>query len=318
MANNCLQTKLKNTVNNNSIERVGELKIHVVTRGSGDSSADKNKITLVCGVDSTIRTTNGGKFGTSFGTYNKESDTILANTTAVLYFSDGEYDIFISNKYNLLRLLLQNTDRFISNMEDYKYLNSLVILYTSNTCVGDVANIKNLQNLGRVALVSPNISGDITDFAVDSSLNNSKCYGDFTNILKNASYTSLYDLNSIIDVNTGSDKEFKGDVSQASAGIILLSYTKNKRPINVTWKTTRAASSPVIAFESVSNVNGWNFGDDLDAMLINQAQCSYGTRPSYIAYKTINVLGNRTSASDAAVATLKGNGFIIKVNGETL
>jgi len=58
-------------------------------------------------------------------------------------------------------------------------------------------------------------------------------------------------------------------------------------------------------------------GDYIDAMLINQSNCQIGIDTSEFG-RTISVHDTRTSASDAAVATLKSKGYTVKVNGEVL
>ena len=54
--------------------------------------------------------------------------------------------------------------------------------------------------------------------------------------------------------------------------------------------------------------------EDVDKMLVNQAKCQVGfnsNSPSW--YKTIQIIGARTSASDAAVQTLQSKGYTVSI-----
>ena len=75
---------------------------------------------------------------------------------------------------------------------------------------------------------------------------------------------------------------------------------------NFTWKSERSSTSPIISITS----SAANFGDDLDAMLINQAKCKASTADS----KIIMVKGNKTSASDSAISELQSKGYTVVVN----
>ena len=101
-----------------------------------------------------------------------------------------------------------------------------------------------------------------------------------------------------------------GDLSYcpANCDIIRTSGNNNVFP----WKSTRNSDLTIFGFTEDTN-----FGDDLDAMLINQANCQTTSVQTEVNLK-IFVSGNRTSASDSAVATLKTKGYVVRVNGVTL
>ena len=69
-----------------------------------------------------------------------------------------------------------------------------------------------------------------------------------------------------------------------------------------TWGT-RPSSAYIISFGGASLYN------NVDKMLQNQAQCQVGPT----ANKTISASGTRTSASDAAVATLQQKGYTVSI-----
>lgn len=79
------------------------------------------------------------------------------------------------------------------------------------------------------------------------------------------------------------------------------------------WDGERDDELPIITITPINNAH-INLGDYVDAMLINQAKCQATEQ----TVKEINVYGNRTSASDAAVSTLKGKGYDVVINGISL
>lgn len=93
--------------------------------------------------------------------------------------------------------------------------------------------------------------------------------------------------------------ELTGDLSALPKNLWYFSASTYDK---YTWKGTRPASAKII------NMYGVNLGDDIDAALINLAQC---TAPKIV--RAIQLFGTRTSASDEAVATLQGMGFTITV-----
>ena len=81
-------------------------------------------------------------------------------------------------------------------------------------------------------------------------------------------------------------------------------------PSTFSW-SSKSSSAYIMTAKDV------NFGNDLDKYLIDTAQ---GVVPStdISSVRRIDVNGTKTSASDAAVATLKSKGYTVKINGETL
>ena len=69
-----------------------------------------------------------------------------------------------------------------------------------------------------------------------------------------------------------------------------------------TW-STRPSSAYIIA------LGGAPLPSNVDKMLQDQAQCKVGTPTK----KVISVIGTRTSASDAAVATLQQKGYTVSI-----
>lgn len=84
--------------------------------------------------------------------------------------------------------------------------------------------------------------------------------------------------------------------------------------LKVDTKATLGYTSRDTSKTMVLISGGANLGNRLDDYLINSAACQDNSYP----YKNIKIVGTKTSASDAAVATLKGRGCTVNVNGEVL
>lgn len=240
--------------------------------------------------------------------------TIAANGMKVLYFTNGDYSVYIQ-KENLYRLDYGNSPQHkcIAGLDDLAQLNGCNRLYsvqipygTLNGFInGDIKTIYDISTVKIIRAQQSNIGGEITEDAPSNIyVYKTSVYGDFTKILKSSSTVAAN------DPFTGDKKgnPCTADVSQANAVYKILEAADT-----LTWKTTRDSSAYIIAFNNYPD-----FGNDLDAMLINQADCTDGRTTITGPDTNIFVRGNRTSSSDAAVATLKSKGYHVRVNGLVL
>lgn len=101
-----------------------------------------------------------------------------------------------------------------------------------------------------------------------------------------------------------------GDLSILPDKVAFFSTQKGQTTLS--WKGRRIESANIVAFEDV------RLGNDVDNMLINQAKCTAKPLGDSLWYNLITVSGNRTSASDSAVQSLKNKGYTVIVNGVTL
>lgn len=104
--------------------------------------------------------------------------------------------------------------------------------------------------------------------------------------------------------NNGKYDDLYGDISNAPE---TLYYVKKG---NFDWSSTRNASAYIIGLYQCVVKN-------IDAMLINQANCT--AKEGIASYlKTISVSGkNRTNASNDAIATLQSKGYTVSVPAAT-
>ena len=332
----CLITKLNGIINNDSILRVGELRLSFTPTGSSKE--------LSIGLESQKLSIIGNGYFTNASGLNlgKTIDSSVGGTTTV-YVSDGEFELSIPNKYKLYGLKVKNCS--ISDLAELKYSSLFEYFETVNFKVsGDIASLSELKNLTNLALSNTQVSGDIASLSKLKSLNilglsSTQVSGNVASLsgLKNltnlgllgtqvsgdiASLAGMTKLNYVSLANT----QVSGDVASLSGlkNLTILFAGKNNygdvavlSPIlqfinmnkkSATW-STRPSSSTIIAMEDV------DFGNEVDKMLQNQAQCVKPEIQNEQAWKrTINVIGTRTTVSDDAVAALQGKGYTIIVN----
>ena len=286
----CLITKLNGIINNDSILRVGELRLSFTPTGSSKE--------LSIGLESQKLSIIGNGYFTNASGLNlgKTIDSSVGGTTT-FYVSDGEFELSIPNKYKLYGLKVKNCS--ISDLAELKYSSLFEYFETVNFKVsGDIASLSELKNLTNLGLLGTQVSGDIASLAGMTKLN----YVSLANTQVSGDVASLSGLKNLTILFAG--KNNYGDVAVLSP--ILQFINMNKK--SATW-STRPSSSTIIAMEDV------DFGNEVDKMLQNQAQCVKPEIQNEQAWKrTINVIGTRTTVSDDAVAALQGKGYTIIVN----
>ena len=230
----------------------------------------------------------------------------LKNLTELtnLFLTNTQVSGDIEGLKNLTKLtnLALNDTQVSGDIVNLKNLTELTNLYSDNCKVsGDIVNLKNLTKLSYMALNDTQVSGDIeglknlTELTV-MYLNSSEISGDieaFNGMLK-AIHLSI------------ANGTFTGDLSKIPDNCYFISFARNKNTV-LSW-TNRPSTAYILAIEGNAKIT------DVDKMLQDQAQCQVGiTESSPIWYKTIECAGNRTSASDAAVATLQSKGYTVSI-----
>ena len=303
----CLVKKLSGTVSNDSILKVGEFVVDF-----------KDKTTVTFNEVHDGRVLNGyftDDEGNNLGTTkaNSESFTCSAGSKLIL-----------TNKYSIINITCKNDRKCTIDTEYLKYKKPNGGFYDCNGLLkGDAANLKNAAINIFQCENCPDLVGKLSDIDLNTSILylrllgasitcNLSEFAKFTNLTSEVSLPkyasgdlSVFDsnfskLNTIWAGNAVS--QIYGDLSKLSPTILHVNV--EKRPNKFTWKGTRPSSAKICIFSG-----GADFGDDIDAMLINQANCQNGDTSAAFIIK-----GNRTSASDAAVATLQSKGYTIWIN----
>lgn len=296
----CLITKLKGVVNNGSLPKLGELIIeandandetlefygtnyeNIAVRTSGNvtlSDSSTNAIKNVSGTGKIFLSSKNNKYPTSIITWKSKKLAFPNLSSSFLKYCStyninaGGYEFQLNSTFN--SLIIENA-HLVGSF-------GAVSLINCNSCVLNNdeplnLNTLNVSELNSFSWTTGKITGDIS--CLDS-----------VHAPKLVKQKNL-DL-------WGNTSTLTGDVSKMlkDGGCVLMSKEK------VTW-SNRPSDYKILS------IGVCNLGTDVDQMLIDQAKLDAGD--TYYS-KTINVLGTRTSASDAAVTTLQGKGFTISV-----
>lgn len=159
----CLITKLNGTVSDNSIPKLGELRI---TFNSNAASHKGKKITVKFIVDTEIKC-SGGYFSDSTLSSNKGTIiSVPAQQQTDLYVVGNEGYLSIANgKYNLSLINLTNSIFAIdiSDINYNKYLNYVIV--QQSPTYGDIKGISKLVDTTDLSLFLTKVSGNISILA---------------------------------------------------------------------------------------------------------------------------------------------------------
>ena len=301
----CLITKLNGSVQNDSLLHIGEFCIEV--RKVESPTADSQKFSVRNTKDSQLRIIGDGYFTNETLSENKgKVMDIAANTETLVYYSNGDYEIVVSEKYslNIFGVFLSTSwkdfkGKLSFDIESLKYSPNIQNLMLSNSQVtGDIAVLGKLTNLRHLRLSDTQVTGDIavfgklTNLTEIPSVSNTKVTGDI----------SVYN-------NTKTNQlQFKGtrvygDLSVLPNNVLWVQGDSNTGTF--TWTGIKNRTN-ILALERCKCNN-------IDTLLNDMATLEAKFIDEYIWYKTISLIGTRTSASDAAVQTLQSKGYTVSI-----
>lgn len=327
----CLVTKLGSSVNTDKLLKLGEMRIEF-----NSISAPSNKtqgITLKSAKPITLKIVGNGYFTDKTLTENKGNTlSILPNSMTYIYVSNGDFYISIPDKYSLTILSLfaeeSGSDDSVKNktvyLDQIEYSTLLTILrISSENIIGDIDSLKNLTSLTALNMANlKNVNGDIDSLKNLSSLRILQTFG--SNLTGDiASFKALTSLETLMATSLKGDVSalkpltslktlwlkngsFYGDCAALSTVLSLISFQTNTEGNHstLTW-SERPSTSCIMSIEGQPKMG------NIDKMLQDQAKCQTpSTAPSR---KIIEVIGTRTSASDAAVQTLQGKGYTVSI-----
>ena len=229
MANNCLVTKLKVVVDNDSLVKFGEMKIKCSTAACGGTTTEGMR-TMRFSVGGLI--TAGGrtfkvKVSNDAGSYSEvtEWDALATNLENKYIFPDGEYNVSIGDKYSIRGFGTDSSILYSSffsfNLEDLAYSKDLWYLFgLDKYCVIGELKYVDINNITGIVLSdysSPqgNISFINIDMLKDclkltkitvyrlTSYQGTKSYGNINNLKSPALDTLMINETNITgDINT--------------------------------------------------------------------------------------------------------------------
>lgn len=330
---NCLVTKLKSTVNNDTLSILGKGKIHI--NSESDCSI---KFSLSAGV--VLKTLDGStKLKISGVTPEPVSTLSVSVSQASNYnisFSAGDYYVTIDSVYSVSYITINNAGSKIVareyaandyirfkvsstafadciDFDGYDFNNLKLIDVNNAGFVFDVSNLKKSSIIESVNLIGRNIGGDITGVFTGKAINgpNNKIVIQNTNVY--GSIDSLADGVFVgVNINnndSGKKNDITGNLALMPSSCKMVSFGGNN--CNFTWTGTRTGYA-------MSIQGSPNLGEYVDAMLINQAACDLSAPLSQYD-KSISVNGTHDPENtDAvnAIATIKAAGWTVSINGE--
>lgn len=207
----CLITKLKGSVDNNSLLKLGEMRIKVSEDTSNTPS--RHKIVLTFYEDAVLSIIGNGYFtNDSLSANNGKSISVKAYVQTELYVSNGNFEISIPNKYALTYFRIYASNISV-DIEDLKYSTELTSIILSETpSYGDISALSNLTKLTYIgAFMCTKIYGDISALSNLTGLTNfglvsTKISGDIS-VLSNLTGLTMFTI---------SETNVSGDISALS------------------------------------------------------------------------------------------------------
>ena len=161
----CLVTKLKGTVNDDSLLPLGGMFLKVVSDPS--QSADNRNLALVSSKNQTVSVVGGANnFTTNSDLVTGASNTMILNAGVTIqrYCKDGDYNILIPNKYSLVQIgsWARALITIGFNLESIKFSKGLKVISTRVTAGNVEGDLSNLAGLNlRYVAAGKNVYGDI-------------------------------------------------------------------------------------------------------------------------------------------------------------
>lgn len=326
---NCLVTKLKGSVNDTSILRLGELRVHFnkVSAPTGATQGinvtfDKECSLEVLGSDEahftdvTLAENNGKKISAPVGTKdivvsNNDCDVAILNKYAITSFQTTNYNYKTSGESKAVnindfkyskRLTQLDVGRMqasgdIEILKDFTNLTSFNA-YGCTNITGDISNLKNLTSLTSIILNSVSVTGDIANLSGMTGLTSL----DIANTKVTGNIEVLKNMTSLASLNIEGLSGLSGNLGVIPDGVKRI--ISNNCTSKFTWTSTN--KKKCFACDGL-------YCDNIDKMLIDMANMEAQFESENSWDKQIKLYGTRTSASDAAIATLEGKGYTVIV-----
>lgn len=321
----CFITKYPVAIDNDNLPRINTMRIKFQRVGNPTSENRSFRFMYPYGTNVTFHYIGNGHFTDSTLTQDlgKEVTKIWDRSPGNIYMSnnEGEVEFDISKVISLqvgnhdnvqpdysaatnltcdlnhlkgriqvtkinIPLANNNVKLDLSSIKDLVKMSYLVISHSTQV-TGDIANLANMTSMITLNLMATQVSGDIAQLKTLT-----KC-----------------ERISVSSTNVS------GDLSVLSPSVLKVGGGSSKSNQKLSWSSSTARSSKTNIPLVITDDNGqgaWDFGNDVDNLLIDEAACTNYSGNSM--GKSINVKGNRTSASDNAIQTLQNNGWTVKIS----
>ena len=340
----CFVAKLSGSSNNSNLLRIGEMRIKF--NKVSNPTATTQCVIINVSRDTKIEIIGNGYFTDSSLAQNKGKNlTITANIATEVYVSNNDIELAILDKYAIRNISIKFNYNGSASFDigSLKYSTPLITLYMTNmSTYGDISALKNLTSLTNFNGNSTNVSGDIVNLKNLTSLTNlyiggTNVSGDIVNLKNLTSLTNLdgsdtnvsgdiVNLKNLTNLNSlrFTSTNVRGDI----ANLKNLTKITNMEFKNVTGLTGDMGTLPdnILFFTGGSGKFTWTTSsrtyilatekshcDKIDDMLNDMATKTAKFMGEQAWFKRIDLIGTRTSASDAAVQSLQSKGYTVSI-----
>ena len=292
----CLVTRFNGVCSNESLPILGHFRIKVLK----DISPETSSINITVLKDTTATIIGNGYFTDSTFTSNEGNVLSLSSEGQNKFYVKAVEDCYvdIADKDAIKQFVsLQKNSGF--DLADLKYSKVIYLWAPGSQVYGDIKNIENL-NLTCLRLDNTAVTGDISVLKnltglTTLSLDNTAVTGDIS-VLKNL--TGLTNQGLIFH----SKNKLYGNLGDLPDSLLYLFGSKNGN--DFTW--TSSDRTKILALTGIEC-------STIDDLLNGMKDLTAEFGGSQIWYKSISLYGTRTSASDAAVATLQSKGYTVLI-----
>lgn len=230
MANDCLVTKLKGVIDNDSLAKLGSIKINATYK----ENATDNDLALLLRATEPIKVIakGNGCVATSIaGLANEDKELTIpvGASYATVYFKNATYPIEITGKYNIVFIdQMSSSNIFTIDLEEVKYASSLSA-FTSCKAVGDINVFENNQVIKDLDISDSEAIGNISALASCQNLETLRAArtaidGDISSLSKLTSLIALEIGNSNIEGSIESFVEGQYDNGRITANYITMPH----------------------------------------------------------------------------------------------
>ena len=201
----CLVTKLNGVVDNDSLFKIGEMRVGFVKVANPET--DIQAISVGVRAPTILKIVGDGYFTDKTLSENKGKQITVGEDTSIsvtaVFVSNNDTQVSIQNKYNIRELNkyyssnANGSSLIVINLDDFKYSSLLTSLRFPYTQVsGDISALKNLTALTTLSLDNTQVSGDISALKnltalTTLSLNKTQVSGDISALKNLTALTSL-------------------------------------------------------------------------------------------------------------------------------
>lgn len=214
---NCLQTKLNESVADDSLLRLGEFGLHV----NIPSDAVMNTRVLAVYNSTTtggVRIVGDGYFTDSTGETNLGKTASYTGAAQVLYISPGEYDIFVGEKYTLISFSVGSNNkknRKLLSKGSMEFTSSMTSIECTYFCNADSTPL-DLAKVGTESLRRLTLYNDDNSATLTFKLNDLKNIDNFVQLQCPSQLASgniaLLENNSSMEIISAGSCNFEGDI----------------------------------------------------------------------------------------------------------